>query len=117
MRISDWSSDVCSSDLPRGAVRRRQTLGPRPRTGAVRAARIHEPEGRDGVARRWPLSFLPGEGRGPVTTGPMLDPGLRRGGLSGARGAVHPSALTSAIRSFRLNLPPMLLGSAVRIYP
>src|SRR3546814_3432085 len=30
MRISDWSSDVCSSDLPRGGVRRR---GRRPATG------------------------------------------------------------------------------------
>ena len=29
----------------------------------------------------FPLTYHPGEGRGPVTTGPMLDPGLRRGGL------------------------------------
>src|SRR3546814_4238896 len=29
MRISDWSSDVCSSDLPRAAPRQAQAEGPR----------------------------------------------------------------------------------------
>src|SRR3546814_5848559 len=31
MRISDWSSDVCSSDLDRGAEQPRRRLGPRAR--------------------------------------------------------------------------------------
>src|SRR3546814_3553150 len=53
MRISDWSSDVCSSDLPRGV-------------------------GRGGRPRR-----QPGRGRGPARsrrrrTGPFREPGLSR---------------------------------------
>src|SRR3546814_17551160 len=46
MRISDWSSDVCSSDLPLGgsAVQRARTDG----RGAVRSGRRanHPPRGR-----------------------------------------------------------------------
>ena len=36
---------------PRSAVRRGQTIGPRPRAGAVGIARIHEPEGGDRLIR------------------------------------------------------------------
>src|SRR3546814_6924231 len=39
MRISDWSSDVCSSDLPADA------LGEGPRRGAVRELRIPQDQG------------------------------------------------------------------------
>src|SRR3546814_19862908 len=39
MRISDWSSDVCSSDLPRRRGRRRQLIAFRP----VRLARTGRP--------------------------------------------------------------------------
>src|SRR3546814_4548663 len=48
--ISDWSSDVCSSDLQ------------------TESAVIFVPH-------------FPGEGRGPVATGPILGPGLRRGSV------------------------------------
>src|SRR3546814_6610660 len=36
MRISDWSSDVCSSDLRRKGARRRHTRESRPATGGPR---------------------------------------------------------------------------------
>src|SRR3546814_18147290 len=41
MRISDWSSDVCSSDLADGG---RQPRGEQPRTGAQRAADAAGPD-------------------------------------------------------------------------
>src|SRR3546814_10740766 len=44
MRISDWSSDVCSSDLRRQGLRR--ALGPRPRRGLRVAARRPLPSRR-----------------------------------------------------------------------
>ena len=35
--------------------------------------------GEDEVAWSGMAAMFPGEGRGPATTGPILDPGLRRG--------------------------------------
>src|SRR3546814_19310812 len=65
MRISDWSSDVCSSDLHQGAARRlhagsaeRQYVGApahRPRRIAIaRARRGDARTGRDAAARAGP---------------------------------------------------------------
>src|SRR3546814_6014854 len=59
MRISDWSSDVCSSDLPYQGHGRRHELGycsgrdrgsdPRLRRRAVRAARLVRARGARGL--------------------------------------------------------------------
>src|SRR3546814_11873195 len=35
MRISDWSSDVCSSDLPRAILDRQAVIGPEPQPPLV----------------------------------------------------------------------------------
>src|SRR3546814_15754167 len=61
MRISDWSSDVCSSDLPRG--QRGAGRGADPRGGGQGGER-HPAAGavRDAV-------FLPGPAAGPVRAG------------------------------------------------
>src|SRR3546814_18601788 len=69
MRISDWSSDVCSSDLPivPPALRFRLTERPNPAKGA----RIL----RGGAASRGPFMFFT------PTSGPLVPPhpsGLRR---------------------------------------
>src|SRR3546814_8436937 len=62
MRISDWSSDVCSSDLPGGAVRQPQrarrrrcpTAGRRPRMAQPGAARDrHGPAGLEQIKVGW----------------------------------------------------------------
>src|SRR3546814_13932433 len=92
MRISDWSSDVCSSDLPRAGLRSRLVAGARPpwpvlqqaRPAALCGARLQcrvDPRARPGVAPLRPRSLLrrdqelrPGGGR--------LRPGLApRAGL------------------------------------
>src|SRR3546814_5497859 len=57
MRISDWSSDVCSSDLPVGIgllqpVIAREGVGAAPREHDVRAVLHHRAREADGVARR-----------------------------------------------------------------
>src|SRR3546814_10120056 len=53
MRISDWSSDVCSSDLEPGVERHIDAAGG---GGATRVAgqpvRYRVPDGRDGVVQR-----------------------------------------------------------------
>src|SRR3546814_11376284 len=58
MRISDWSSDVCSSDLALGGVpqhNRRRDLGLEPHAGAL--------VGLDGVARKMPRGSAVGRDR------------------------------------------------------
>src|SRR3546814_13325139 len=83
MRISDWSSDVCSSDLARA------TLSPAPRGTALpvhrRDREIHEPQGRQ---RRNPPAD-PGRPRQPARDYPWpqgrADQGNRQQGLSRTR--------------------------------
>src|SRR3546814_18427950 len=67
MRISDWSSDVCSSDLPGGRrpLRRLPSLAPG-RCSGTAARRRGRPHG----CRRAPLCALPGQKR---TTGEAPD--------------------------------------------
>src|SRR3546814_3910493 len=52
MRISDWSSDVCSSDLPRGAERRRLPVGDDDRPSGLNAPprKMHETPRLRGVS-------------------------------------------------------------------
>src|SRR3546814_16537462 len=66
MRISDWSSDVCSSDLPRR---------PRPDRGAGHSARgaAHNHD------RRRELSGLRGRHPGPLADGADAEAGRARG--------------------------------------
>src|SRR3546814_12039766 len=64
MRISDWSSDVCSSDL-RCAVRRRTGAG-QPEGGELRAepAEIRRDRGKEPARRRgWRRQLVPRAGR------------------------------------------------------
>src|SRR3546814_14695852 len=86
MRISDWSSDVCSSDL--GALTTaNETVH---RIGLIekgtRGCTVEGPAGCWGAKEDWsaaqhasPPIFFPGEGRRPVSGQPSLDPGLRWG--------------------------------------
>src|SRR3546814_6282239 len=59
MRISDWSSDVCSSDLLRRVEQRAGQAGPRPAPDGpprpVRAAHLQRRAGGQGQARAGPL--------------------------------------------------------------
>src|SRR3546814_3837447 len=52
MRISDWSSDVCSSDLPRRAARRRLPVGDDDRPSGLNAPprKMHETPRLRGVS-------------------------------------------------------------------
>src|SRR3546814_15351337 len=57
MRISDWSSDVCSSDLKLGHEVAQHSLLGDARTGDDRLGHVHAPEddaGRDGDQRGAP---------------------------------------------------------------
>src|SRR3546814_8324769 len=63
MRISDWSSDVCSSDLPRG---RSQGLAGRSRPGGGGRPRA-EPRPLIGAAAAWGHELVA------VTSAPMGD--------------------------------------------
>src|SRR3546814_20890291 len=65
MRISDWSSDVCSSDLGRGAVR--PASGRKRIAGAVRLQELvqqlyRSDRDRRGGGRASGLSICPGQG-------------------------------------------------------
>src|SRR3546814_7051052 len=51
MRISDWSSDVCSSDLVGGDARTRQRLGEHGVERAVALDRFRAAAQDDGIAR------------------------------------------------------------------
>src|SRR3546814_3431844 len=73
MRISDWSSDVCSSDLPGATGRRRSAVrlhgAPRRLPAAGRLRRFHR------LARRRPARRGPGTaGAGPGGTGMQGSP-------------------------------------------
>src|SRR3546814_4125242 len=56
MRISDWSSDVCSSDLPAPGSERADirigSIQSRPRSPAQRQSPAHGPRGRSVAERR-----------------------------------------------------------------
>src|SRR3546814_13921794 len=85
MRISDWSSDVCSSDLV--AVRRpqaghRRTTGRTPASGGAVAALVELPSGRHRVRLREPV---PGSARRRVAAGAFGAPwrGGRKSVVSG----------------------------------
>src|SRR3546814_16909799 len=59
MRISDWSSDVCSSDLNAGERRFRILQQPQPllqRRGARRRQTLDQRSGQIGIARRQRLA-------------------------------------------------------------
>src|SRR3546814_7140532 len=68
MRISDWSSDVCSSDLPASALGRRLLLDFAPkgtrtrRSGLPGASERHKKAWTTGVSplKRGPSDFKPG---------------------------------------------------------
>src|SRR3546814_17478361 len=69
MRISDWSSDVCSSDLParrtaRPGRKRRPPLPTRPRT-AIRTQRAHSSRARRPESPR-PRSIAGSRANGPT---------------------------------------------------
>src|SRR3546814_19638985 len=57
MRISDWSSDVCSSDLAQTSARPRRPSADRLRPPPTRDAAAFSPQGRgsDGAADRPPV--------------------------------------------------------------
>src|SRR3546814_6353801 len=57
MRISDWSSHVCSSDLSRRAAARRRRRGPVPRPGLDRDGQQAGGHGRQ-IADRGPVAGL-----------------------------------------------------------
>src|SRR3546814_1788074 len=78
MRISDWSSDVCSADLPVGRCRAR----------ALRCRAVLHGAGRSLLPRRAPGSLLP-RMMGPCTTLYRLraTAGFDRVVTSGSRGA------------------------------
>src|SRR3546814_11755437 len=111
MRISDWSSDVCSSDLAR---RRRAGHAARPRLAADRAADRRPGRADDPASRRQPLAVR-AAARGLAVLG-LLPPSRRsRGGvvvslvLGGPGGAAAPSA---ARRTPRLRSPIALARAA-----
>src|SRR3546814_10369745 len=100
MRISDWSSDVCSSDLPArrgddqlrqdGLLRSRQS---RRRGGLRLAGRLHGlGAGRQGGAAMKAVTLAPGSAAGDVFV--LAEPLSFWGGLDAATGAIldrwHP---------------------------
>src|SRR3546814_928413 len=111
MRISDWSSDVCSSDLAR---RRRAGHAARPRLAADRAADRRPGRADDPASRRQPFAVR-AAARGLAGLG-ILPPSRRsRGGVAEALvlgdpgGAADPSA---ARRPHRLRYPAAVAAAA-----
>src|SRR3546814_79845 len=114
MRISDWSSDVCSSDLPAGGQhpdRRRHTgRGPAGRGGGRRAVRHpprHQAEGR--------AASRPAGGSG---SGGLRQAGVRPGGDAGrpVLGRLRLGAgMRRPVRSFLLTALLVLGGFAAAV--
>src|SRR3546814_4222572 len=109
MRISDWSSDVCSSDLPGGRrpLRRLPSLAPG-RCSGTAARRRGRPHG----CRRAPLCALPGQkrttGEAPDSRGCRVDDIIKEENRTMhrmllavllARSAEHTSELQSLMRN------------------
>src|SRR3546814_9617247 len=103
MRISDWSSDVCSSDLePSAGEARLRARRPRPAPEAV------QPDRQGAEERRPPLRPLgpalrPFPRRRPAVLLRLLpqrrgDPGAGAGGQEAARSEEHTSELQSLMR-------------------
>src|SRR3546814_16312418 len=70
MRISDWSSDVCSSDLRRGLARRHPRVSP-PRRRAHRGRHLRtERAGRAALPARRPRQLDDLQDRQPATRPP-----------------------------------------------
>src|SRR3546814_2398157 len=86
MRISDWSSDVCSSDLAHGHGRWRRALPAEPRRGDLRAGGREMESGRQ--ARH----------RGPGGGGAEARAALRQGPGEPLRSEEHTSELQSLMR-------------------
>src|SRR3546814_15761836 len=85
MRISDWSSDVCSSDLRRtGADAHPPRPGAAPRSAALLMRPTNEDEVRDAIAEA-------------IRSGATLD--IRGGGSKAAIGAPRPEATVLALSS------------------
>src|SRR3546814_2767196 len=91
MRITDWSSDVCSSDLARGRRPGRGTLDRRSASGGA------DPQIRDGRAEacdpagncRWRMLYQRGDERasGGIGSRCNSDEGVAHGGRMAAPGA------------------------------
>src|SRR3546814_10825011 len=93
MRISDWSSDVCSSDLLRveAGVDRARGVAPRQRVGGVGVAAATEAVARELVEQQEQRQRAVGA----VHPGFQLAPG---GGPVGVRSEEHTSELQSLMR-------------------
>src|SRR3546814_5991717 len=107
MRISDWSSDVCSSDL-RDAARHRLKHRPRgvrkpgdckPRGDPASPAGPHRPAGALSLHKKAPPGFLPTGRLIGLRRPPTWSPSSAGGGWGGAsRSEEHTSELQSLMR-------------------
>src|SRR3546814_8736703 len=103
MRISDWSSDVCSSDLPGGRrpLRRLPSLAPG-RCSGTAARRRGRPHG----CRRAPLCALPGQkrttGEAPDSRGCRVDDIIKE-----ANRTMHRMLLAALLAAGTLASPPL----------
>src|SRR3546814_17320997 len=102
MRISDWSSDVCSSDLLRTLSRRGAEVEPARREGPTAARGPGDPRGGRGANRSHPPPARPSTGVHP----------RRPREASGTRPA-RPKAL-AAPQPARRQSHAELLGSSLR---
>src|SRR3546814_2921652 len=102
MRISDWSSDVCSSDLCARARLPRRPRTRRARRGPGAEGRHAACRGRHAVARR-PRAARRNRGAGAVAMGAAVaaTAGVRgaRRDLARARSEEHTSELQSLLRT------------------
>src|SRR3546814_12659030 len=110
MRISDWSSDVCSSDLLDGAasaLRRRQGIGLRARACGTRFRRVREPQARPcrplGLTALWS-----GAGEKSGLSSPSEQRPLNRESILWRRQGLRPlgTAANDRSRSFAKILAP-----------
>src|SRR3546814_3677672 len=91
MRISDWSSDVCSSDLARGGA---ASVQPRPAGEGLGQGRGHRRSGNQGACRRGGEAAHGGEDR-QVRPGDHARPGKAD---PAARSEEHTYELQSLMR-------------------
>src|SRR3546814_1505344 len=97
MRISDWSSDVCSSDLDTGrrAALDRRLVRPGASGQERRPGQARQPQCAD--ARPWHLAARPGAG-GAFLPGRGVAGRRRNSRRDGARSEEHTSELQSLMR-------------------
>src|SRR3546814_7252130 len=109
MRISDWSSDVCSSDLGSRDPGKSSSLRSRPhpalRATSLRAPALRSAQGVQACASQWLASSTPSPrfaGEGLRRTSPSPACGRRWRGApdegAQARSEEHPSELQSLMR-------------------